>query len=101
MTPEGKIKAQVSALLKATPHTYYHMPVQNGMGAPSLDYVGCHCGLYFAVETKAPSKVPTKRQHATIAAMRVAGGRVFVVDGPDTLSELRIWLSMHTDDVAF
>lgn len=92
-TPEGKIKAKVSALLRATPQTYYFMPVQNGMGMATLDYIGAHHGLAFAVETKAPGKKPTPRQEITIAKMREAGIRVFIVDGDESLKELKVWLN--------
>ena len=57
-TPEGKVKEKVKKLLKAH-GAYYHMPVQNGMGAPSLDFIGCHRGLYYGIETKAGNKQPT------------------------------------------
>ena len=94
MTPEGKVKEQVKKLLKEA-GAYYHMPVQNGMGAPTLDIVGCHQGNFFAVETKAPGKKPTPRQEQTIADMRRARAAVFVVDGSDrSLAELRAWLAV-------
>ena len=41
---------------------YSHMPVQNGMGLPTLDFVCCYGGLYLAIEAKAPGKKPTQRQ---------------------------------------
>lgn len=96
-TPEGKVKKQVkSALLhlqsKGYP-VYYHMPVQNGMGKPTLDFVGCIGGKFFAIETKAPGKKPTERQESTILDMQRAGGNVFVYDGsnPEVLAG---WLAM-------
>lgn len=94
MTPEGKVKEKVKKLLKEA-GVYYHMPVQNGMGAPTLDIVGCHQGHFFAVETKAPGGKPTPRQEQTIADMRRARAAVFVVDGSDkSLAELRAWLAV-------
>lgn len=90
MTPEAKVKEQVKKVLKAA-GAYYHMPVQNGMGAPTLDFVGCAHGRFFAIETKAPGGVPTPRQRHTIDTIRnVGGGRVFIIDG-DT-SDLENWL---------
>jgi len=68
------------------------MPVQNGMGAPSLDFIGSYKGYFFAVETKAPGKKPTPRQEVTIETIRAAGGAVFVIDG-DT-SHLVAWLEL-------
>ena len=87
MTPEGKVKELVKRALKAA-GAYYHMPVQNGMGAPTLDFIGCHKGTFIAVETKAPGKKPTPRQVLTIEAMRESGALVYVVDGPETLEPL-------------
>ncbi len=93
MTPEGAVKAKVTALLKKY-EAYYHMPVMNGMGAPSLDYVICSKGRFGAVETKAGNKKPTPRQEQTIAKMRAAGAAVFVVNEESGMEELELWLSM-------
>lgn len=90
MTPEGKTKNLVKDVLKAH-GAYWHCPVQNGMGAPSLDFICCFNGRYFAVETKAPGKKPTLRQEITISEIEKAGGKVFVIDGD--CSELEQWLS--------
>jgi hypothetical protein len=89
-TPEGKVKSQVKDVLKKYA-AYWHCPVQNGMGAPTLDFVGCHFGEFFAIETKAPGKKPTPRQELTMDEMKKAAAKVFVIDG-DT-SELEEWLS--------
>ena len=75
---EKYVKEQVKKLLKKY-KAYYHMPVQNGYGAPSLDFVGCHKGRFFGVETKRPGKKITARQRLTADAMTAAGGQVFVV----------------------
>lgn len=86
MTPEGRIKAMVKRRMSQEfPGCYHFMPVQNGMGAPSLDFLYCIRGLFIAVETKAPGKKPTPRQETTIAQITAAGGAVFVVDGADSL----------------
>lgn len=89
-TPEGKVKAKVSKILRDTPHMYYHMPVPGGFGGTTLDYIGCHSGVFFAIETKKPGGKPTDRQNMIIEQMRRAGGKVFVIDG-DT-EELEAWL---------
>jgi VRR-NUC domain. len=93
MTPEGAVKAKTKRVLAEFEGVYYHMPVQNGMGAPTLDFVGCCHGKYFAIETKAPGKKPTERQWRTIINIRAAGGTVFVIDGSD-FGELKHWLSL-------
>ena len=93
MTPEGKVKEKVKALLKQY-GCYWHMPVQNGMGAPSLDLICCIKGKYFAIETKAPGKKPTPRQEHTMLEIQRAGGKCFVIDG--SLETLEIWLKEMT-----
>jgi hypothetical protein len=80
MTPEGRVKEKVKKIFRKH-NAYYHMPVQNGMGAPSLDFVACVAGRYVAVETKAPGGKPTARQLNTIGEIEQSGGLVFVLDG--------------------
>lgn len=89
-TLEGKVKAKVSKILQAAECMYYHMPVPGGFGGTTLDYIGCHFGVFFAIETKKPGGKPTKRQDTIIEAMCAAGGKVFVIDGDTT--ELEDWL---------
>lgn len=84
-TPEGRVKEEVKKAFKALQAEgvllYYHMPVQNGMGKPTLDFIGCINGKFFAVETKAPGKSPTARQWETINEMKAAGAHVTICDG--------------------
>ena len=91
MTREGRVKAKVDALLKKY-GVYYLKPVQNGMGAPAVDY---HCianGFGFVIETKAPGKDLTSRQRATFAKVQAAGGWCFYVFDDGGLSLLEGWL---------
>jgi hypothetical protein len=99
-TPEGRVKVHVKTILKML-RAYWHMPVQNGMGQPCLDFhvclpivvtqdmVGMKIGVYVGIETKAPGKTPTPRQEQTAREIQAAGGKVFVIDG-DTES-LQEW----------
>lgn len=90
------MKEKVKRLLKQyRPTLYYHMPVQNGMGSPTLDFVGWLNGHAFAIETKAPGKKPTPRQQLTMDIMFKAGAAVFVIDGDETLEYLREWLTKY------
>lgn len=79
MTPEGRIKAAIKRKLNSLWECYHHWPVQNGMGAPCLDCHGCYRGIYFAIEAKAPGKVPTPRQDETIKKIAGACGVVMVI----------------------
>jgi hypothetical protein len=74
---------------------FYDMPVPAGYGRPTLDFIGCYGGHYFAVETKAKGKKPTPRQMDTIDRMRAAGAEVFIVIGEDDTDQLRHWLETY------
>lgn len=88
-TPEGKVKEQVKKLLRKH-GVYWHCPVQNGMGSPSLDFICCCNGRYLGIETKAPGKEMTARQLCTSHDIRDAGGTVFMIDGE--LGALETWI---------
>jgi hypothetical protein len=94
-TPEGKVKNKVKDLLKKY-GAYWHCPVQNGMGSPSLDFICCIKGKYFGIETKAGNKQPTPRQESTIHAIQSAGGRAFVVNEVSGMDLLETWLNEVT-----
>lgn len=93
MTPEGRVKVKVKALLKRH-KIYYHMPVMNGMGSPTLDFICCVNGRFFAIETKAPGKKPTPRQEVTMKQMADSGAFVFVVTNDDELCTLSAYLEL-------
>jgi len=92
VTPEGRVKEKVKKVLREH-NAYYHCPVQNGMGAPSLDFIGCHKSSYFSIETKAGKGKPTPRQETTIKQIRDAGGLAFVINEHDGLEALTEWLT--------
>lgn len=92
MTPEGRVKAKVKRELRALDldgyKVYAFMPMQNGMGAPSLDFLCCINGYWVGIETKAPGKMMTDRQEFTANAMQNAGALVFVVSDDVTLASM-------------
>lgn len=90
-TPEGKVKEKVKKVLREF-GAYWHMPVQNGMGAPSLDFICCKNGYYFAIETKAGNGKPTPRQEETIKQIQTVGGKVFVINEERGMNLLISWL---------
>ncbi len=67
------------------------MPVQNGMGAPTLDFVCCINGLYLGIEAKTRGKEPTERQRKTMSQISKAGGVAIWVD-EDRLESLETLL---------
>lgn len=77
---EERVKERVKKLLKKH-GCYFFMPVQSGFGAAALDFLGCHQGRFFAVETKAPGKHLTARQELIRQLIEAVGseGIVFVV----------------------
>ncbi len=79
MTPEGKVKAKVSRLLKQYPGLFYDMPVPGGFGKSLLDFNCWYRGKPFWIETKAEGKQPTDRQRGTISQGKRAGVDVFVI----------------------
>lgn len=91
LTPEGKVKKKVSAVLKQY-GAYYHMPVQSGYGAVALDYHVCHHGHYAGIETKAPGKKPTKLQQQVMEEIELAGGEVFLIADKEGVERLEGWL---------
>ena len=80
MTPEGKVKEDIKKMLRKY-DAYWFMPVSNGMGAPSLDFLVCVRGMYVGIEAKAPGKKATARQVMTMDSIRDSGGYAFVCDG--------------------
>ena len=101
LTPEGKLKAQVKKLLdesgfwragswmpKNDVRGWYYMPVQNGMGTVGIpDFVGCDCGKFFCIETKAPGGKLTANQEQRIKEIKAAGGIALVVNDIKQLEE--------------
>lgn len=79
-TPEGRVKHAIKKVLDEL-EIYYHCPVQNGMGKPSLDFVCSVGGRFVAIEAKAAGKCATKTQSKTMADIAKSGGQCFLVAG--------------------
>jgi len=98
VTPEGKIKRKVRELLSQF-EVYSFAPVQMGYGARTLDFLGCHNGRFFAIETKADGKKLTEQQEWIRQRILKAGGECFVIATADVQhpewERLRLWLA-HT-----
>ena len=119
VTPEGKIKKMVKAVLEEfvttnpnpsihlvtkgglqplyaqVPSLYQFWPVPNGIGASSLDCLVCYYGVFIAIEVKADAKKkPTPRQLLTIQQIKDAGGIALVVYDQAGCDNLRGHLSL-------
>lgn len=95
MTPEAKVKAKVTAMLKAN-EVYYFYPVTGGYGASGVpDIVACCNGQFLAIECKAGNNKPTMLQERNMQKIRDSGGVAIVVNEEnlntvqDVLSQLQ------------
>jgi hypothetical protein len=96
MTPEGRIKGRVKAVLNRY-GVYYLMPVQFGFGATGVDF---HCvkrwrgmAIAFFIETKAEDKPLTPRQELFLKNRREKqSARTFVIDDDWGVKLLIAWL---------
>ena len=100
MTPEGKVKAKVKRALDKLLYQYRFMAVQNGMGAPALDFFCCISGKFVAIETKVPGKGLTPRQEATKRDIEAACGLVCVIWDDASLAEEMARIKFHAYPVA-
>lgn len=94
-TAEGLVKRKINKILSKYSELYAYMPVPYGYGPSSLDYIICIGGNFIAIEAKAPGKEPTARQIEIIRRIRLAGGKVFIIDGTaetNTLASLERYL---------
>lgn len=91
MTPEGRVKKQIDAVLEEF-GCYVEKPVPSGFGKSGLDYSTSFRGLALYIETKAPGKDPTPRQKARAAEMLLSGAAVFIISGEEGIASLICWL---------
>lgn len=115
MTPEGKVKDQIKKLLAlynimpakdaGNPEIernavgWYYMPAATHFGVKGIpDFIGHYRGHFWAIEAKAPGKVPTGFQHLQINAVASTGGAVFVVDGHESLIRFVGWLRRRQNE---
>lgn len=81
MTPEGKVKERIKALLKSI-GAWYYMPVPTGFAGASVDFFVCWRGQFYAIEAKRADGRGTvsARQKDTLRAVAEAGGGTCVED---------------------
>jgi hypothetical protein len=85
LTPEGKVKLAVKAVLKDL-RAWWYMPVQNGMGVVGIpDFIVCLAGRFVAIETKAPGKeaTVTPNQMRQLNGIATAEGTALVIATTD------------------
>ena len=105
-TPENAVKKQIVQLLarydiqpaaKAGTFTesagWFYAAVQGPLSVRGIpDFIGHYRGRFWAIEAKAPGRVPTGFQKLQLEAIRASGGAVFVIDGEESLKEFETWL---------
>lgn len=100
MTPEGKVKKRVKAILDEL-KVYHFSPMQNGMGRAGIpDIVACHGGKFIGIECKAGDNKPTALQERELNRILNAGGEAFVIneENIEQLREELIWMNKHLKD---
>jgi Holliday junction resolvase len=85
MTPEGKVKKQLIAILKEHgANVYYFSPVTGGFGRSGVpDVVACVYGFFVGIECKAGDKEPTALQHKNLGDIIKAWGYSVLFNGSD------------------
>ena len=80
MTPEARVKAKVTKLLKSL-GVYYFSPLTGGYGKSGVpDIIVCANGIFVGIECKHTPNTVTALQQANLDAIEKAGGRAYVVN---------------------
>ncbi len=80
MTPEGKVKKQVKAILDYF-GVYYFFPATGGYGRSGVpDIVACYKGRFIGIEVKAGDNQPTALQQRELAMINKRGGIGVVIN---------------------
>lgn len=103
MTPEGKVKAQVKAVLKKY-RVWYFMPVSAGYGKHGVpDFICCvhnggMFGAFLAIECKAEGGKITALQAIQHIGITAAAGIVLVIN-EHNINTLEQHLRMHATPI--
>lgn len=74
MTPESLVKKELKKFLTEI-GAYYYMSVPVGYGKSTVDFLVCHKGKFYAIETKREGVgKPTDRQACIMREIAHAGG---------------------------
>jgi len=94
MTPEGKVKKKIDAMLKEL-GVWYFKPQAGAFGKSGVpDYIICVSGHFVGIEAKADAtKKPTALQDQCMKKIAVAGGVSFVVYDDECVEYVRWFLA--------
>ena len=88
MTPEGKVKRKVVAVLKKH-EVWYFFPANNGFGKSGIpDIIAIVDGHFVGIEVKSATGKPTELQKICGRQIEEAGGTWLVVSNDVTLEVL-------------
>jgi hypothetical protein len=95
MTPEGKVKAKIKAILKSR-GVWFFCPIPMGLGVHGIpDFIGCAPGGRFvAIEAKAHPNKPTALQARVLDILHKIGAIALWVD-ETKLTTLELILDAH------
>lgn len=98
MTPEKKVKVQVTKLLTKY-GAYWFYPVASGYGSVGIpDLIACLRGRFIGIECKAtPKDQPTALQFKNLAQIKDQGG-IAVVINSENMKELEDVLNTIIND---
>jgi hypothetical protein len=97
MTPEGKVKKQVTEVLKKH-KVWYFSPANNGFGKSGIpDIIAIVDGHFLGVEVKSATGKPTELQKICGKQIEEAGGTWLVVSNDVTLEVLDAVLQNRKD----
>ena len=90
ITPEGKVKKEVRRVLDSL-GAYYVMPVTGGYGKQGApDFLVCHRGKFFGIETKAGQGKLTVLQEMNLKRIVETGGVALVIREDDVKNLLSL-----------
>ena len=80
MTPEGKVKMKIKAILKEE-GVYYAMPIGTGFGNSGIpDFLCCVNGRFLGIEAKANGGKPTELQKKNLKDIETSGGYTAIIN---------------------
>jgi len=94
MTPEGRVKKKLDAMLKSKRGLWYFPPQAGPYGSSGIpDRIVCIVGYLLGIEVKAgPKKQPTALQAKCMKDIEKAGGKCFLVYDETTIKEVEDWI---------
>jgi hypothetical protein len=92
ITPEGKIKKKIDAMLKSKKGVWFFKPQSGQFGSSGIpDYIVCNQGFFMGIEAKSgPTKKPTDLQLVCMSRITDASGTCFVVYDDITLKRVEV-----------